>query len=443
MSGLVYSGAPSCANMVISQYSLPSHARGGAKSHWAVLVWMASLWGYTGRGVLPNGWAGIVAPAVVGLSFIWIVVLPAIMERRCAVATSRPALILAVLFGFWAIPMGFHWWDSDAAPHFEMWFRMLVKWVAGFMAAMCVVVLRDKARWGAGVSITIMACVAAGVLLVNRDVFWISEHQDTANRVEAAIASSVSLGLIFTMGFGVGAAMVRSNPALGGALLLLTTAGNAVCMQRFGIVIQPLIVLMFAGWRVGCLWCCVLAAVAMMSGLWFDDWPVIDPLIGYFGGVVDGGALTIRGDLMGSALVAFTESPCFGIGPGRWPAGEYPHSFVLQSFSDLGVLGGIASLVLALSVVYALWRFARQGASWPVHDRAFVAAATCGWLFSMKAGDLQSADVLVPLAAGVWGAGRVTTGRAAPMRPSACGWLGCRWLLNEWRPPSDGREQQG
>lgn len=398
----------------------PYRARGNTMFAWSVLVWTGCLLSYTGRGVLPDGLAGVIAPVCVCMAFAFLVVFPVVTGSWHFLVAERRAQFLVLLAIAWAIPLIVHAWDNHGATAEEMWIRVAVKSGAGFLAASCVIVLRAEGLRGAGWSISLMACLAAGVLVLNSSVFWIETPEDVASRTEAGLASSVSLGLLFMIGFGVGAGLMNSRPALGGALIVLTTAGNAICLQRFGIVLGPIIMLIFAGWKFGLLWLSVLIAVALASGQVLEGAPVLGPLIDYFLGLADGSGITIRGEMLELALGAFAENWGFGIGVGRWPQGQYPHSFVAQAFSDLGVFGGVTALGLALSVLYATLCCVLQGAQWPARDRVFVAAACCGWLFCVKAGDLQAADVLIPLAAGAWGVGRSTS--APPAATPAARW---------------------
>ncbi len=413
--GRVYGSNNRIAVMANGRFPSPYRARGNTMFAWSVLVWTGCLLSYTGRGVLPGGLAGVIAPVFVCMAFVFLVVFPVVTGSWRILVAERRAIFLVLLAVSWAIALIVHAWENHGATAAEMWIRVAVKSGAGFLAASCVIVLGAQGMKGAGWSISVMACMAAWVVVLYSRVFWIETSEDVAIRTEASIASSVSLGLLFTIGFGVGAGLMNSRPALGGVLIVVTTAGNAICLQRFGIVLGPIIMLIFAGWKFGLLWLSLLIAVALASGQMIEGTPVLGPLIDYFLGLADGSGITIRGEMLELALGAFAENWEFGIGVGRWPPGQYPHSFVAQAFSDLGVFGGVTALVLALSVLYATLCCVLQGARWPVRDRVFVSAACCGWLFCLKAGDLQSADVLIPLAAGVWGVGRSTSAPRAAM----------------------------
>jgi O-antigen ligase len=77
-------------------------------------------------------------------------------------------------------------------------------------------------------------------------------------------------------------------------------------------------------------------------------------------GLSDGAAQS-RLPLLKSSVEAFIQNPILGISNWMVNGGQYPHNLLLESFQNLGIVGGAVFVALLVAGSYRAWRRIRIG----------------------------------------------------------------------------------
>jgi O-antigen ligase len=350
--------------------------------------------------MLPAYWAQAIG--VVGIFVVALVLagrgVRGLYNSRSARSTCLCLLLLSIA---WSIPMVAHVSEGGR----EAWVRVAGSAASGFVAAMCLIVLGAVGRSVAAAVIVGGLAVTAVIIVAYADRFVVTEWSDVIERRDAEIASPVSLGLLCAMGLGAGAALMRWHWFWGLACIVIALGSSAVLLQRFNFVIAPFVLILFVGWGRGMVAVGVTLGVLALLGVYAPaTHKGLGLLFEHLEALAGGHGVNSRLDLLDQGLEAFVAHPLLGVGTDSWAEGRYPHSFLMQSFSDLGLFGGAAAIALALVTGIATWSCARRGRRGAASEAMVVGAACCGWLCSLKSGDLSGASLLIPLTFSAWGA---------------------------------------
>lgn len=283
------------------------------------------------------------------------------------------------------------------------------------------VLLVPALREGSGLMLGMLFCSAAAmsIIYLHREVFIVESVADAARYRGIELASPVGMGLVFLVAMSVGLALLGSRSPFAVLLIAVGFYGSTICLQRTNILVAPLAVAVLVPVRIWRNWMLGLALLVVGALTVLPS----DPFWQYMAGMWTGRSIEGRLELWGAALTTAWGSPFGGIGLDGWEPGNYPHNFVLQSASDLGLLGGFAALALLLQSCIALVAV-RRALSTEMRRLALsglpiIAACLAAWCSAMKSGDLMRVDVLLPLSIGASAVAWGVTHRHMPRRRSS------------------------
>jgi hypothetical protein len=246
-----------------------------------------------------------------------------------------------------------------------------------------------------GHSITLCFLASWLVLIGNAEVFWGTEWSQSDAYRGSLIATPINLSLLFGLGAAWWLTLLPNR--VSSAVLISTSAvfGCMICLQRWIVIGWPIVAILCIRRQPYLLLALLAGFTSFLTfSLSFVDELVLNNFSSYLDGLVgDDNSIALRLKILHESTVAYFESPVWGLGLDHWQEGMYPHNFVVQSFTDLGIFGGIAALALFLSCFLPAW----FGASASPHRKPIAVVAFMTWIHCMKAGDLTLVSLLLPL----------------------------------------------
>jgi hypothetical protein len=285
--------------------------------------------------------------------------------------------------------------DSEGGSFGPVGTQVILFAIQGAICSWWLLSLGSHSFAALGGSLTICSIVAWTTLIRNQAIYLGTEWSDAATYRDVQIATPINLALLLGMCSAWWLTLLPKRAVPVALVLFLSAYGSAVCLQRWIVFAGPILILLCARKQPRTLLgASVLIAGVIGAFVVFAETLRLQNFFEYLDDFREERSFMYqRIDLLRASITEYLAMPVFGLGLDRWEEGYYPHNFVVQSLTDLGLLAGMSALVMFFGCFFALW----SGASRGPHRKPIAAVAFMAWLHCMKAGDLTLVSLLLPL----------------------------------------------